>query len=412
MIQDAGRAPDDEAPASGPLVGVRVLDAGNMIAGPMAACFLGDYGADVIKIEHPTLHDPLRDWEPKRDDVSLWWKVLNRNKRLITLSLSQAAGRDVFMKLVEWADVVVENFRPGTFEKWELSYEQLAERNPRVVLARVSGYGQTGPYRGRPGYGTIAEAMSGIPFFTGPEDAPPTLPGFPMADSISGLFTALGVMAALHERNATPNGRGQEVDLGLYESLFRLVDSQVIGYDQLGLIKRRMGNRLAEDAPRNAYETADEQWIAISASSNRTWQRLATAIGRPELADDPRFNTSSRRIQNSVALDGILGAWFRRRPCRDAIATLAEYDVVAGPVLSIADIFDDPQYAARENIITVADPDFGTVRMQGVVPRFVRTPGAVRFPGLAPGAHNAAVYCDLIGMDPAALAQLQSAGVV
>lgn len=396
----------------GPLVGLRVLDAGNMIAGPMAAALLGDYGADVIKIEQPIEHDPLRDWEPKRDGVSLWWKVLNRNKRLITLSMSKPDGRELFLRLAAWADVIVENFRPGTFERWGLGYDELARWNPRIVLARVSGYGQTGPYARRPGYGTIAEAMSGIPYFTGQPSGPPTLPGYPMADTGAAVFTALGAMAALYERDKAPDGRGQEVDLGLYEALFRLVDSQVIGFDQLGIVKEPLGNRMAEDAPRNAYRSADGRWIAISASSNRTFARLAGAIGKPEIAVDQRFDSSSRRIQNVDELDSILAAWFATRDGDDALAVLEAHDVIAGPVMNIADIFRDPQYAARKNIVVVPDPDFGYVRMQGVVPRFTRTPGSVRFPGLNPGAHNTEVYGGLLGLSGSDLARLAKAEVV
>jgi crotonobetainyl-CoA:carnitine CoA-transferase CaiB-like acyl-CoA transferase len=394
------------------LVGLRVLDAGNMIAGPMAATLLADYGADVIKIEHPSEHDPLRAWEPKRDGLSLWWKVLNRNKRLITLSLSKPEGQALFRRLARWADVIVENFRPGTFERWGLGYEALARENAGVVLARISGYGQTGPYARRPGYGTIAEAMSGIPFFTGQPGWPPTLPAYPMADTVSAVFAALGIMAALRERDASPDGRGQEVDLGLYEALFRLVDSQVIGFDQLGIIKEPLGNRMAEDAPRNAYQTADGHWIAVSASSNRTWERLANAIGQPELAVDPRFESSSDRVENVNELDAILSAWFGSRTSRDALDILSPADVTAGPVMNIRDIFGDPQYLARENIVDVPDPDFGSVRMQGVVPRFSRTPGRIRFPGLIPGAHNHEVYSAILGLGAADLGRLTEAGVI
>lgn len=397
-------------PGGGALAGLRVLDAGNMIAGPMATVLLADHGADVVKIEHPRHLDPLRDWEPKKSDVSLWWKVLNRNKRLVTLDLSKPAGRDVFLELVAWSEVVFENFRPGTFERWGLSYEELAEVNPGVVLVRVSGYGQTGPFATRPGYGTIAEAMSGIPYFTGAPDGPPTLPGFPMADTVTGVFAAFAALAALRERDG--GGTGQVVDLGLYESLFRLVDSQVIGFDQLGIVKERMGNRLGEDAPRNAYETADGRWIAISASSNRTWARLAAAIGRPELADDPRFASSSNRVRNVEALDDVLAGWFRLYECDAAMDVLDRNDVTAGPVLNVAEIWGHPQYLARENVIRVADPDFGEVAMQGVFPKFSRTPGAVRFPGLAPGAHNAEVFGNLLGIDERRRSELVADAVI
>jgi crotonobetainyl-CoA:carnitine CoA-transferase CaiB-like acyl-CoA transferase len=338
--------------------------------------------------------------------------VLNRNKRVVTLDLSQAAGRELFLRLVDWADVVVENFRPGTFERWGLSYAELSARKPGLVMLRVSGYGQTGPYARRPGYGTIAEAMSGIPFFTGASDGPPTLPGFPMADTVAGVFGALSVAAAVWRRDREPEPLGQEIDLSLYEPLFRLVDSQAIAFDQLGLVKERLGNRMAEDAPRNAYATSDGRWIAISASSNRTWARLAAAIGRAELAVDPRFSSASQRVRNVLELDDILGGWFGGRPCADAMRVLEEHDVVAGPVLNIAEIFADPHFRARENVIEVDDADFGRVRMQGVVPRFSRTPGAVRFPGGAPRTHNAEVFQQLLRLEPEELAALEREQVI
>lgn len=401
-----------ETTTAGALAGIRVLDAGNMIAGPMATVLLADHGADVIKLEHPKHLDPLRDWEPKKDGVSLWWKVTNRGKRLATLDLSTDDGRKLFLGLTKWADVVFENFRPGTLERWGLDYDCLAEVNPGIVLVRISGYGQTGPLAERPGYGTIAEAMSGIPYFTGPEAAPPTLPGFPMADTVTGVFAAMGALAALLRRDKDPEGRGQEVDIALYESLFRLVDSQVIGFDQLGIVKRRMGNRLSEDAPRNGYRTSDDRWIAISASSNKTWARLATAIGHPKLSEDSRFVGSSERVRNGDELDQILGDWFSKRTCDEAMRILEEHDVTAGPVLNIEDILQHPQYRARQNVVEVDDPDFGPVLMQGVVPKFSRTPGRVQFPGLSPGAHNHEVYLELLGKEETELLDLAARGVI
>ncbi|MEX2645969.1 MAG: CoA transferase [Gaiellaceae bacterium] len=397
---------------SGPLAGLRVLDAGNLVAGPMAACLLGDLGADVIKIEHPVLLDPLRDWGPRKDGLCLWWKVINRNKRLVTLDLSKAEGQRLMLQLVGWADVVVENFRPGTFERWNLGYEQLAVVNPGVILVRVSGYGQTGPYAQRPGYGTIAEAMSGIVAFTGFPDSPPTLPGYPMADTTAAVFAAMAALAADRHRRESGRNEGQEIDVSLYESLFRLVDSQVIGYDQLGLVKQRTGNRMEEDAPRNAYVTADAVWIAISASSNRTWTRLAAAIGRPELGGDDRFNSGPKRVENVDELDAIIAAWFAARTAEEATQALDAHDVVAGPVLDIAEIFRHPQYEARQDIVEVEDPDFGRVRMQSPMPKFSATPGAVRFPGLGPGHHNREIFGDLLGLAEDELGELKLSNVI
>jgi crotonobetainyl-CoA:carnitine CoA-transferase CaiB-like acyl-CoA transferase len=399
------------AALQGPLKGLRVIDAGTMIAGPLAATQLGDFGAEVIKVELPGIGDSMRHWTPMKEGRSLWWKVIARNKRLITLTLSKPRGQELFRDLVRTADIVIENYRPGTFERWGLGYEALAKINPRLVMVRVSGFGQTGPYAKRGGYGTIAEAFSGIPSFTGFPDRPPTLPGFPMADSVASTFAAMSAMFAIYNRDHG-GGRGQEIDVSLYEPLFRLVEAQVIGFDQLGIVKKRQGNRLAEDSPRNTYETNDGRWIGISASSQRTFERLAAAMDMPNLIDDPRFVDNSTRCANDVALDEILAAWFRQRSCDDVMSIFDQADVVAGPVLDIADIADDPHYRARENIVSVPDDDFGAVRMQGVVPKFGATPGAVRHAGRALGADNREIFIGEFGLSESEFAALQAEGVI
>lgn len=396
---------------SGPLTGMRVIDAGNMIAGPLAATQLADFGAEVIKVELPGIGDSMRHWTPMKDGRSLWWKVIGRNKRLVTLTLSKPRGQELFRQLAAGADIVIENYRPGTFERWGLGYAELAKVNPGLVMVRVSGFGQTGPYAKRGGYGTIAEAFSGIPSFTGFPDRPPTLPGFPMADSVASTFAAMSAMFAIYNRDHN-GGRGQEIDVSLYEPLFRLVESQVIGFDQLGIVKERQGNRLAEDSPRNTYETRDGRWIGISASSQRTFERLAAAMGMPELVSDPRFADNASRCANDVELDTILAHWFRDRDCGAIMALFEQAEVVAGPVLDIADIFKDPHYAARRNIVSVRDEDFGSVRMQGVVPRFVGTPGEIRHSGGALGADNREVFIDELGLSAGEFAALQAEGVI
>jgi crotonobetainyl-CoA:carnitine CoA-transferase CaiB-like acyl-CoA transferase len=394
----------------GPLAGLRVLDAGTMIAGPFAGTLAADYGADVVKIEKPPEGDPIRQWSPRKDGLSLWWKVIGRNKRLVTLDLSVAAGRDVFLRLAEHADVVIENFRPGTFDRFGLSYERLVEVNPRLVLVRVSGYGQTGPYAHRPGYGTVAEAMTGMPSFTGFPDRPPTLSAFPLADSLAATFAIVGMLAALYERDRS--GRGQEVDVSLYEPLFRIIESQAIGYDQLGIVKERRGNRIEEDSPRNAYATRDGDWIAISASSDRTFLRLAEAIGRPDIPTDPRFRTNADRIANDIALDAIVSAWMAERTAGEVMEALEAADVVAGRIYTIADAFADPHYQARETIVSVPDPEFGTVAMPGVVPGFSRTPGRVTWSGGPIGMHTDEVYREWLGLGTAELDALRRDGVL
>jgi crotonobetainyl-CoA:carnitine CoA-transferase CaiB-like acyl-CoA transferase len=393
------------------LAGLKILDVGTMVAGPFAATLAADHGADVVKIEQPDVGDAIREWSPLKDGRSLWWKVTARNKRLISLDLRKPRGRELFLELAREADAVIENFRPGTFARWGLSYDELAAVNPRLVLVHVSGYGQTGPYAHRPGYGTIAEGMSGIPSFTGFADGPPTLSAFPLADCLAGTFALVGLLSAIYERDVAGSGRGQEVDVSLYEPVFRLVESQVIGYDQLGIVKQRRGNRIEEDSPRNAFATRDDAWITISASSDRTFARLAEAIGRPELATDPRFADNLSRIANDVALDELIAAWMRERTADEIMAILESHDVVAGRIYTVEDIFRDPQYLARENIVAVDDPDFGTVRMPGVVPRFSRSPGAVRWPGGRLGEHNGQVFGEL-GLGADQLAELRAEGVV
>lgn len=403
--------PAAQATRKGPLAGLRVIDAGNMIAGPLAATQMADFGADVIKLELPGSGDSMRHWTPMKEGLSLWWKVIARNKRLITLTLSHPRGQELFRQLIREADVLIENYRPGTFERWGLGYEELARINPRLVMVRVSGFGQTGPYARRGGYGTIAEAFSGIPSFTGAPDRPPTLPGFPMADSVASTFAAMAAMFAVYNRDHG-NGQGQEIDVSLYEPLFRLVESQVIGFDQLGIVKQRLGNRLAEDSPRNTYQTLDGRWVGISASSQRTFERLAQALGMPELITDPRFVDNASRCEHDKALDEIIAGWFRERDCAAVMALFEEAEVVAGPVLDISDIVRDPHYQARQNIVSVPDDDFGQVRMQGVVPRFLDTPGEVRHAGRALGADNREIYQGLLGVSPQEFDALTAQGVI
>jgi crotonobetainyl-CoA:carnitine CoA-transferase CaiB-like acyl-CoA transferase len=400
------------APPGYALSGLRVIDLGTMIAGPMVGSLLADFGADVIKIEQPKVGDPLRNWAPQKDGRSLWWKVAARNKRLVTLDVRKAAGSDVLRSLLKEADLLVENFRPGTLERWGLAPDSLLQEFPRLVIVRISGFGQTGPYRDRPGYGTIAEAMSGIPFFTGFPKMPPTLSAFPLADSVAGVFGALGALAAIYERDVVGSGRGQVVDVSLYEPLFRLVESQVIAYDQLGHVKQRIGNRMEEDVPRNAYRTRDDAWIVISASSPRTFERLARAVGREDLLNDPRFATNVSRVEHADELDSIIARWFSARTKEESLTTLLSADVVAGSVYDIRDIFCDPQYVARQDIVEVTDPDFGSVRMAAPVPVLSRTPGQVRFTGRDLGSDNEGIFADELGLADVDLQQLRSDGVI
>lgn len=384
----------------GPLEGLAVLELTNMIAAPFAGSLLADMGASVVKVEHPQKGDDLRTWPPQRDNQSLWWKVTNRNKRLVTLDLSNQSAQRLVRSMVGRFDVLLENFRPGTLERWNLPYEQLAQINPRLVMVRVSGYGQTGPYSTRPGYATIAEAMSGIPSFTGFPDKPPTLSAFPLGDVVAGLWAVIATLMGLYERDHG-KGFGQVADVSLYESLFRLVETQVIAYDQLNLVKGRNGNRMEEDSPRNAYGTADGAYVVISVGSNRVFERLAKAIGRPELAADDRFGSTAARVANAAVLDSMVAEWFSRLSANESLSRLRDEDVVAGPVYDIADIFRDEQYRARENIVSVPDPDFGAVKMVAPTPKFSRTPGAIRHPGGSLGQDNHWFYRQFLGLTQA-----------
>jgi crotonobetainyl-CoA:carnitine CoA-transferase CaiB-like acyl-CoA transferase len=389
-----------------------VIDAGTMIAGPLAATLLGDFGADVIKIEQPRVGDPMRHGAPTKHGVALWWKVIARNKRLITLNLSKPEGQALLRRLATTADILIENYRPGTFERWGLGYAALAEVNPRLVFVRVSGFGQTGPYRHRGGYGTVAEAFSGIPSFTGFPENPPTLPGFPMADSVAATFAAMSAMFAIYERDQGGSGRGQEIDVSLYEPLFRLAEAQVIGFDQLGTVKQRRGNRLEEDCPRNLYRTRDGRWIAVSANSAKSYERLVGAMGMIELATDPRFTDSATRVQNADVLDAIIADWFSARDFSEIMPSFETAGVIAGPVVDIRDIVRDRHYAARRNIVSVPDPDLGTIRMQSVVPHFARTPGQVRHAGGTLGADNEVVYRRELGLTAEECERLSTGHVI
>lgn len=395
----------------GPLAGLKVLDAGNMIAGPLAATQLADFGAEVIKVELPELGDSMRHWSPIKNGKSLWWKVIGRNKKLVTLALSKPEGRELFLDLIKTVDIVIENFRPGTFERWGLSYKDLSEVNPSLVMVRVSGFGQTGPYSSKGGYGTIAEAFSGVPSFTGFPDKPPTLPGFPLADSLAATFSAMAAMFAIYKRDHG-DGKGQEIDVSLYEPLFRLAEAQVIGFDQLGLVKERIGNRLAEDSPRNTYETKDGRWLGISASSQKTYERLAMAIGRPDLITDERFLNNAVRCDNADDLDAIIAQWIKGYSLQEVMDIFDKNQVVAGPVLDIRDIFSDPQYSFRRNIVEVDDDDFGKVKMQNVVPVFSDTPGKVRHSGGDLGKDNREIFIESLGLSEQRYQELLKQGVI
>ncbi|MEU7643960.1 CaiB/BaiF CoA transferase family protein [Streptomyces huasconensis] len=376
-----------------PLTGLRVLDLATLFAGPLAATMLGDFGAEVIKVEHPSRPDPSRGHGPSKDGVGLWWKLLGRNKRTMTLDLSTPGGRHTLLRLAATADVVVENFRPGTLEKWDLGWDELSAANPRLVLTRVTGFGQFGPYARRPGFGTLAEAMSGFAAITGAPDGPPTLPPFGLADSIAGLATAYAVLTALAARDRT--GRGQVVDMAIIEPILTVLGPQPLWYDQLGFVQPRTGNRSTNNAPRNTYRTADGRWVAVSTSAQSVAERVLRLVGRPELIAEPWFASGAERAAHADVLDEAVGGWIARHTRAEVIEAFEKAQAAVAPIQDVRDVMTDPQYAALGTLTTVEDPELGPLRMQNVLFRLSETPGAIGWPGRPHGADTDAVLTEL-----------------
>ncbi|WP_328539318.1 CaiB/BaiF CoA transferase family protein [Streptomyces sp. NBC_00344] len=395
--------------APAPLEGMRVLDLATLFAGPLAATLLGDFGADVVKVEHPDRPDPSRGHGPSKDGIGLWWKLLGRNKRTITLDLSTPGGRDVLLRLAADADVIIENFRPGTLEKWGLGWDRLSEANPRLVLARVTGFGQFGPYARRPGFGTLAEAMSGFAAMTGEPDGPPTLPPFGLADSVAALATAYAVMAALTGRDRT--GQGQIVDMAIIEPMLAVLGPQAIWYDQLGYVQPRTGNRSNNNAPRNTYRTRDGKWVAVSTSAQSIAERVMRLVGRPDVIDEPWFASGAQRARHADELDEAVSGWIARHDRAEVMAAFEEAQAAIAPVYDIADAMEDPQYRALGTFAEVPDEELGTVRMQNVLFRLSGTPGAIRWAGRPHGADTDEVLSGL-GLDTSDIAALRESGTV
>ncbi|MEU2306230.1 CaiB/BaiF CoA transferase family protein [Streptomyces misionensis] len=400
----------DQATAAVPaLGGLRVLDLATLFAGPMAASLLGDFGAEVIKVEHPRRPDPSRGHGPAKDGVGLWWKVLGRNKRAITLDLSRPGGRATLLRLAATADVVIENFRPGTLERWGLGWDALSSANPRLVLARVTAFGQFGPYAHRPGFGTLAEAMSGFAALTGEPEAPPVLPPFGLADSIAGLTTAYGVLTALAARERT--GAGQVVDMAIIEPILSVLGPHPTWYDQLGYVQERTGNRSANNAPRNTYRTADGTWVAVSTSAQSVAERVLRLVGRPELTERPWFATGTGRAAHADVLDEAVGTWIAARTRAEVLAAFEAAQAAVAPVQDVRDVLADPQYRALETVTTVPDPELGPLRLQNVLFRLSETPGAIRWAGRPHGADTDAVLTEL-GLTPDEIAALREEGAL
>jgi len=395
-----------------PLDGVRVIEMGSLLAGPFCGQLLGDFGAEVIKVEPPGKGDPMREWgRHRKEGRTLWWPIIARNKKSVTLNLREEEGQELARRLIAEADVLVENFRPGTMERWGLGYDALKEINPGLVMVRVSGYGQTGPYRERAGFGAIGEAMGGIRHVTGFPDLPPPRVGISLGDSLAATFGALGALTALYHRDAR-GGRGQVVDVGIYEAVLALMESTIPEYVLTGHVRGRTGTVLPFVAPSNIYPTRDEDYVLIAGNADTVFRRLAKAVGHPEWAEDPRFVTHHARGENMEELDALISEWTKQRTGDEVLRVMGEAGVPAGKVYTAKDMVEDEHYAARGNIVTVEDPEIGPFPMQNVVPRLTGTPGEVRWTGPALGQHNEEVYRGLLKLGDDELAALQGRGVV
>lgn len=395
--------------AGGPLAGVRIVDCSTVFAGPAAAAYLADFGAQVLKVEHPN-GDQARFFEPVHNDISLWSKLVNRNKDNVTLDLHAPDGQEMFRRLVKDADVVIENFRPGTLKRWNVSYERLIEQNPRLVMLHVTAFGQTGPYADRPGYGTLAEAMSGLAQLIGYPDRPPLLPPLALGDNIGAIAGAFAVVTALFHRERT--GVGQQIDLALVEPLLAVLGVQTLVRSVTGESLHRQGNRVNHLAPRGAWETADKRWISVTVGNDNTFKSLADAMRMPELVRDERFSTNRARLANVDAIEAILAEWFGRTSFEGALEVLEKHRVAHAPLYDAEQLLADPQLKSREAFISVEDKELGSALLPNVLARFSASPGSVRFAGRAKGADNVRVYGERLGLSKEELRALKEKGVI
>jgi succinyl-CoA:(S)-malate CoA-transferase subunit A/succinyl-CoA:(S)-malate CoA-transferase subunit B len=393
------------------LEGIRVIDASTFLAGPHCATLMAEFGAEVIKVEMPGLGDSLRQLGMMKEGTSLWWRVEARNKKTITLDLRKPAGKDLLKRLVDRSDVLIENFRPGTLEKWGLGWEDLHIMKPGLVMLRISAFGQTGPNKDRPGFARIAMAFSGLTYLTGFPDRPPANPGTTsLADYLTGVYGAFGVMAALRHRDLT--GVGQYIDIGLYESVFRILEDVAIVYDQTGISRERVGSMNHGASPHDHYRCGDGQYIALACSNDTMFRRLCEAMGQPETANRPEFTSNPKRVENRSAVDNLVTEWLARWTAEEALRILQQHEVPAGPIYSMAGIFEDEHYQARQNIVTVGDQRLGSIRMSGVVPRLSLTPGRVEHGGRDLGQDNEAIYGEVLGLTESEIEDLRTNHVI
>jgi crotonobetainyl-CoA:carnitine CoA-transferase CaiB-like acyl-CoA transferase len=395
---------------TGPLEGIRVLDVSTVYAAPITAMMLGDYGADVVKVEHPR-GDPARTHGQSKDGHGLWWKVISRNKRTVTLNLGHPTGRGLLEGLIPDSDVLIENFRPGVMENWGLGPDRLHALNPSLVILRVTGFGQFGPYAKRRAFGTLAEAMTGFAHQTGQPDGPPTLPPFGLADGVTGLAGAIAVLLALYDRTRN-DGRGQVIDISLLEPLLTLLGPGPSAYDQLGIVPGRHGNRSPNNAPRNTYLTRDGHWVAVSCGATSVAARVMRLVGRPDIAEQPWFQSARERVRHGDQLDDIVAGWIRARDLDDVMSAFEQAGAAIAPIYDIEQLMHDPQVEARDAITTVEDEDLGPLRMQNLMFRMSESPGAIRFSGRRLGQDNDDIYTARLGLDSARIAHLREQGVI
>jgi formyl-CoA transferase len=391
-----------------PLQNITVIDCASLIAGPLAATYLGDFGADVIKIEHPGYGDAIRGFG--REDQELSWKWMGRNKRSVAVDLHETEGQEAFKELVTDADVLIESFRPGKLEEWGIGWDTLSDINPELVMVRTSGFGQTGPHSDRPGFGTLAEAMSGFAHATGFPDKPPTLPALGLADSITACHSAFAAMFALYWRDVE-GGSGQYIDSSVLEPLFGIMGRRTVAYSENGEVHERQGNRSAYTAPRNTYRTKDDQWVAISGSSENIANRVLQIVGGEEMKNDPRFETNEKRIENVEELDEIIQAWMSERTREEIIEEFDRHNAAIAPVYDIEDIFQDPHFEERDALITVEDDEYGEITMNGVFPKLSETPGRVNHAGPSLGESTISVLSKRTSFDEKEIRDLAGDGV-
>lgn len=397
------------------LKGIRVLDAATLFAGPMAATMLADFGAEVIKIEHPTKGDPVRLHGHTKDGVPLWWAMLARNKKTLALDLGKSAGSDILKELIKKSDVLIENFRPGTLERWGIGPEVLLSINPRLVIARVSGFGQFGPYSSRPGFGTLAESMSGFAAMTGEVDGPPTLPPFGLADGIAALATSQAVLTALTALNNPESdgyGKGQVIDLAIIEPILAILGPQPTVYDQLGIVQPRSGNRSVNNSPRNTYKTKDGKWVAISTSAQSIAERVMKLVGHPEVISEPWFASGGERAKHADLLDGFVGDWIANRETSEVLTAFEEAEAAVAQIYDIRDIMADQQFQALDTITTVEDPKLGPIKMQNVLYRMSQTPGEIKWTGRQKGEDTNEILTETLGFSEDKILELNAAGII